>query len=135
LLRHHDAEEAHIDQAVTFWDAANATANADALLGFGWLAQVEKLDPEIWASRSTATLAVTGGRIDWSHKVAERAASLSPSTTSMSIINSLVRGMSDEWDRHRNIERAVEHLRSAEELSNTPEYQRLRTTLLERGAL
>jgi hypothetical protein len=135
LLRHQDAEEAHIDQAVTFWDAANATANADALTGFGWLAQVEKLDPEIWASRTMATLAVTGGRIDWSHRVSERAASLSPSTTSMSIINSLVRGMSDEWARHRIIERAVEHLRSAEVLSNTPEYQRLRTTLLERGAL
>ena len=135
LVRHHNADEAQIHCAVTFWDAANTTGIAAALPGFGWFAEVEDLDTYAWASRTMATLAVTGGRIGWSHKVAERAASLSPSTTTLSIMNSLVRGASDEWDRRRNVERAVEHLRAAEELSSTPEYLRLRTTLLERGAL
>ncbi len=135
LLRHADADAGHIARAVTFWDAANSTADADSLGGFGWLAEVEKLDSEIWASRTMATLAVTGGRIDWSHKVAERATSLPPSVTTLSIVNSLVRGASDVWDRRGNVERAVEHLRAAEELNGTAEYERLRTTLLERGAL
>ena len=62
-----------------------------------------------------ATLAVTGGRLDWSHKVAERATSLLPSTTTLAIVNSLVRG-APAWDRRGNTERAVEHLRAAEEL-------------------
>jgi hypothetical protein len=57
------------------------------------------------------------------------------STTTLAIMNSLVRGTSDEWDRRGNIERAVEVLRSADQLAETPEYERLRTTLLERGAL
>ena len=135
LLRHDDADEAHIVSAVAFWDAANSTADANALAGFGWLAEVEKLEPDVWATRTMATLAVTGGRIDWSHKVAERTASLAPSTTTLAIMNSLVRGASDEWDRRGNIERAVEHLRAAEKLNGTAEYERLRTTLLERGLL
>ena len=135
LLRHDDADEAHIATAVSFWDAANATADAASLAGFGWLAEVEQLDADMWASRTMATLAVTGGRIDWSQKVAERAASLEPSTTTLAIMNSLIRGASDEWDRRGNIERAVELIRSADELAGTPDYERLRTTLLERGAL
>ena len=135
LLRHGDADEAHIALAVRFWDAANKTGDADALAGFGWLAGVDQLDADEWASMTLATLSVTGGRIAWSHKVAERAASLEVSTTTLAIMNSLVRGTSDEWDRRGNIERAVEVLRSADQLAETPEYERLRTTLLERGAL
>lgn len=135
LLRHDAADEAHIATAVSFWDAANATADADALGGFGWLAEVEQLDADVWASRTMATLAVTGGRIDWSQKVAERAVSLEPSTTTLAIMNSLIRGASDEWDRRGNIERAVELMRFADELAGAPDYERLRTTLLERGAL
>jgi hypothetical protein len=50
-------------------------------------------------------------------------------------MNSLVRGASDEWDRRGNIERAVDLLRASDSLAATPEYERLRTTLLERGAL
>ncbi|MCA1703071.1 MAG: hypothetical protein LC808_07295 [Actinobacteria bacterium] len=135
LLRHGDADEGHVACGVTFWDAAISTKEPDALPGFGWLAEVENLTDETWASRTMATLAVTGGRIDWSHKVAERAASLAPSTTTLAIMNRLTRGASDEWDRRRNIERAVELLRASDEIAATPEYERLRTTLLERGAL
>lgn len=135
LLRHDDTDDAHIARAVTFWDAAVATGDTEALAGFGWLAEVEKLDAHSWASRTMATLTVTGGRIDWSHKVAERAALLEPSTTTLTIMNSLIRGASDEWDRRGNIERAVTLVEAAAGLAATPEYERLRTTLLERGAL
>ncbi|TDT15881.1 hypothetical protein BDK89_1460 [Ilumatobacter fluminis] len=135
LLRHDDAEEALVATAVSFWDAANSTADPDALPGFGWFAEVGQLDTDLWASRTMTTLDVTSGRIDWSHKVAERAASLQPSTTTLAIMNGLIRGPSDEWDKRRNVERAVELIRAADELSETPEYARLRTTLLERGAL
>ena len=135
LLRHDDADEESIATAIRFWDAANATTDADALAGFGWLAEVEQLDDDMWASRTMATLAVTAGRLDWSQKVAERAASLEPSATTLTIMNSLIRGASDQWARRRSIERAVDLIRSADELDGTPEYGRLRTTLLERGAL
>lgn len=135
LLRQGDPDDAHIALGVTFWDTAISTRDPEALPGFGWLAEVEKLDDETWASRTASTLVVTGGHIDWSHKVSERATSLTPSTTPLAIMNSLVRGASDEWDRRGNIERAVEFLRASDQLAATPEYERLRTTLLERGAL
>lgn len=135
LLRHRDADDAHIALGVAFWDAAISTGAAEALPGFGWFAEIAKLDDETWARRTVASLEISGGRIDWSHKVAERAASLAPSTTTLAIINSLVRGASDEWDRRGNIERAVEVIRASDDLAGTPGYERLRTTLLERGAL
>ncbi len=134
ILRHEDADDAHLATAVKFWDAAIAIADADSLAGFGWLAEVGQLDADVWSTRTMATLEITGGRLDWSHKVVERAASLKPSNTTLAIMNSLIRGTSEEWDRRGNVERAVELLRSADELAGAPGYERLRTTLLERGA-
>ena len=61
LLRHGDAEDAHVACSVTFWDAAIAANGPEALPGFGWLAEVEKLADETWASRTMATLAAIGG--------------------------------------------------------------------------
>ncbi len=136
LLCHDDVTDAYVAKGVEFWDAAISTSEPTALPGFGWLAEVEKLDDQLWASNTMRTLAVTGGRIDWSHKVAERAASIAPpSTTNLAIMNSLVRGPSEEWDRRRSIECAVELMGKANDLKATLEYGRLRTTLLERGAL
>jgi hypothetical protein len=135
LLREPDAEDEHVGVSVSFWDAAIATRTPGGLEGFGWMAEVEKMDDNTWASRTLETLVATGGRIDWSHKVAERAASLTPSTTTLAIMNHLVRGASDDWDRRGNIEHAVALLAAADDLSATPEYQRLRTMLLERGVL
>jgi hypothetical protein len=133
LLRHSETEDVHLARAVEFWDGALVVGVPDGLAGFGWLAEVDLLDDELWASRTQATLGQTAGSIDWSHKVAERAASLPPSTTTLSILNSLVRGAVDEWDRRGNFEQAVGLLRSAAHLAATAEYERLRTSLLERG--
>lgn len=135
LLRHGDAEEHHVDSAVEFWDAAIAANERDGLAGFGWMAEVDRLDDQTWADLTMKTVALSGGRVDWSHKVAERIASLPTSTTGLAIMNHLVRGTTDEWDRRGNIERAAAILDNADSLADTPEYQRLRTTLLERGAL
>ena len=135
LLRHDDAEESHISHGVRFWDAALLLREPESLPGFGWFADVERMPGETWATRTMATLSLTGGRIDWAHAVAKRAAALPPSTTTLAIMNSLVRGTADEWDRRGNIERAASLLRASEQLNATPEYERLRTTLLERGAL
>jgi len=134
LLRHGEADDSHIACALVFWNAAIATKEQEGLEGFGWLAEVDKLDNDTWAERTLSTLAVTGGRIDWSHKVGERVAALPASATTLAVMNHLVRGASDEWDRRRNIERAVALLHAGSALASTPEYERLRTTLLERNA-
>ena len=50
-------------------------------------------------------------------------------------MTSLIRGSPDQWDSHGNVERAVELTNRADDPADTPDYQRLRTTLLERGSL
>jgi hypothetical protein len=50
-------------------------------------------------------------------------------------MNSLVRGIADEWDRRGTAEEAAAVLVAATNLAGTTEYERLRTTLLERGAI
>lgn len=135
LLQHEEADPSHITTATEFWQAAVDVAEGVELLGFGWMAEIEKLDDATWAILIKATLSKTGGKIDWAHKVAERTASLLPSATTLSIMNHLVRGTTDEWDRRGNAEKAVEVLNRAEDLAGTPDFERLRTTLLERGAM
>jgi hypothetical protein len=135
LLRPGGADEDHIASALAFWDAAIATKKREGLAGFGWMAEVDQLDDDIWAERVLSTLAVTGGRVDGSHRVAERVGGLPATPPTLAIMNHLVRGAADEWDRRGNIERAVALLEGGSALASTPEYERLRTTLLERNAL
>lgn len=135
LLRQGDAEDAHVAVATSFWNAAVDVGDGFALAGFGWMAEAMTIDDENWAVLTQKTLGLTGGKLDWAHKVADRAAASAPSTTTLSIMNSLVRSIDDEWDRRGTAEKAVALLQAATELAGTPEYERLRTTLLERGAL
>ncbi len=135
LLRHDQASEHHLQIAMRFWHAAIATKVRDGLAGFGWFAEIAHMDSTDWASTTLETLRTSGGRIDRSHKVAERAVALSPSETTLAIMNELVRGTVDEWDQRGNIERAVTLIGAADGLETTDEYIRLQTTLRERGAL
>ena len=134
-LRGDGVERDHVEFAVPFWRAALKEKSADGLLGFGWFAEVSLLEPGTWAELTLATVQRTHGRIEWAHQVAERAAEMAPSATTLAILNELVRGAIDEWDRRRVIELAVATLQQAAVLQERAEYERLRTTLLARGAL
>ena len=67
--------------------------------------------------------------------MAERAAEMATSELVLRILNELVRGTVDEWDRRGTMELAVKVLQGAVGLEQTPDYARLQTTLLERGAM
>jgi hypothetical protein len=60
---------------------------------------------------------------------------MAPSTTTLAIFDDLIRHSERDWDRRRSAELAVEHLAVAQAMSDTPEYERLHTTLVERGLL
>jgi len=92
------------------------------------------VDDTAWTDLMLRTLAITHGRIDWAHRVAERAAIQPPSAGTLAILNELVRGLAEAWDRRNVTELAVNALGRSKPLADTPEYKRLRTTLLERGA-
>ncbi len=135
LLRFQDDEALYVAVAARFWESAIEVGNSVSLQGFGSMAAVERLEDGRWAELVLKTLARTAGKITWASEVAERAANMTPSATTLSIMNSLVRGIADEWDRRGMAERAAAVLAAAANLADTTEYERLRTTLLERGAI
>ncbi|NEE01201.1 hypothetical protein [Phytoactinopolyspora halotolerans] len=135
LLRADDAPAPAVTVAIEFWSQVLAAKTAKDLVGFGWLSEVNMLDDAKWAELTLQTLMVSRGRIDWSHKVAERASNIPVTTTTLKILNQLVRGLTDEWDRRQAAEAAVDLLNKATELAETPECRRLRNTLLERGLI
>jgi hypothetical protein len=135
LLRAEDVDSEHVSLAVRFWTQAIDGGTAETLAGFGWLSEIGALDDTTWTELTLRTLTITRGRIGWARKVAERAATQPPTNTTLAILNELVRGLDDDWDRRSVTKLAAQTIGRAEQLADTPEYQRLRTTLLERGLL
>lgn len=135
LLRHDEASNDHIRVAADIWRQAVDRGASDSLPGFGWMSEVEGLDDELWAELTRDTLAVTRGKIDRAHRVTERAAEMTPTPTTLAVLDLLIRGQNDAYERRDAIERADEVLDRAQPYRSTPEYQRLRNALNERGAL
>jgi len=135
LLPSEGTSPEHASLAAQFWAHALDGGTAEALTGFGWLSGSSALDDDTWIDLTRRTLTATRGRIDWAYKVAERAAAQPPSTGTLAILNQLVRGLADDWDRRSVTEFAAQALDQARHLAHTPEYGRLRTALLERGVL
>jgi hypothetical protein len=123
-----------LEMAIKFWEGALGANTADSLAGFGWYAEVESIDNDIWVELTLRTVEVARGRIDWGHKVAERAAAQPPTTKTLDILNHLVRGIGADWDRREIAKVATQTLQQAQILAETSEYKRLHTTLTERGA-
>jgi hypothetical protein len=99
------------------------------------MSEIGALDDTTWTQLTLRTLTVTRGRIGRAQKVAERAATQPPTNSTLAILNLLVRGLDDDWDRRSVTELAAQTIGQAAQLNEIPEYQRLRTTLLERGVL
>ena len=91
------------------------------------------MDDATWNRLTRQTLKVTRGRTDKPRRVSERAAQQEPTPDTLEILNFLLRGLQDGWDHWNVLNDARRTIHRAEPLSGTPEYQRLRTSLLERG--
>ena len=135
LMSNSELEQHHLQTAAEFWRTMLEAATGDALVGFGWISTVDAMSSDLWAELTLETLRSTGGRIDWSHRVAERVTASPPSRTGLAIVDSLIRARSDPWGSRRALEEAVSVLASAEALAATDEYRRLRRALLERGVI
>jgi hypothetical protein len=72
--------------------------------------------------------------MDRARDVAKRAAQANPSLDTMEILNQLVRGGGEIWEQHSILTEASEAIaRAQHRLTESKEYERLRTALLERG--
>jgi hypothetical protein len=97
--------------------------------------EITALDDDTWTCLTRQTLSLTRGRIDWARHVAERAARQEPSVDTLEILSLMVSGLPDGWDQRSVLESATGLMRIVgDSLKTTPEYLRLHTRLLERGA-
>jgi hypothetical protein len=134
LLGDGDASPEHAALAAQFWERSIRGGTVETLAGFGWYAEISALDDITWARLTRQTLTITRGRIDWARNVAGRAARPRPTPDTLEILNQLLRGLPDGWDQRSVLETATLAIKKANRRqTDTPEYQRLRTTLLERG--
>jgi hypothetical protein len=131
-------DQASIDSAAIaarFWQwALEHNPSADMLTGFGSYADITVLDDVTWADLTRRTLALTHGRTDRARDVAERAAEVAPSPDTLEVLNQLIRGGGDIWEQHSIRTAATAAIaRAPHRLTESKEYERLRTALLERG--
>jgi hypothetical protein len=130
-----NASTDHAAIAGRFWQYfLDHEPSPDGALGFGWYADISALADATWSHLTRRTLTLTRGRIDQARKVAERAARANPSPDTLEILNQLVRGGGDIWERHSIVAVAYTAIvRVSFPLTQSSEYERLRTALLERG--
>ena len=132
LLQDDKATPRHLQIAQDFWEAAQREGNL-SLQGFGWFAEVTAFDPDRWADLTLKTLEASNGRIHAPTQIAQRIAPMTPSETTLTILDTLLQGALHQNLRTDIAEHAREHLRSATTQETTPEYQRLRNLLQERN--
>lgn len=130
-----DVEASVVEIATDFWNAILETETGAAVEGFGWLAEAAAMNAATWEELTLRTIKATNGRIDCSHGIVKRLAASHPTNTGLALLNEMVRGSLDEWDRLNVAETAADVISKANSLQDTDDYKRLRTTLLERGVI
>ena len=134
LLGNDDVPIEHAALAAQFWERSIHRGTVETLAGFGWCSEISALDDAMWARLTRQTVIITRGRIDWARPVADRAARSHPTPDTLEILNQLLRGLPDGWDQRSVLDTATLVLKKANHFkTDIPEYQRLHTTLLERG--
>ena len=116
-----------------FWGKVLEMKDPKHLGGFGWYSEAFSMDNTQWAKRTLETLRLTRGHINHEYGVTERALKLEDKKSCLEIFNYLIRGNSSLYKITKTNEYACQALESAQELNKTPEYDRLKTALLERG--
>ncbi len=135
VLKDANADQSLVAIAVDFWKTILETETGASVEGFGFLSGVTAMDTAVWEELTLRTIEAAEGRIDGSHEITERLESSPPTTTGLAILNELVRGHLDRWDRLNVAEKAAAILSSASDLQETDDYKLLHTTLLERGII
>lgn len=135
LVDHEDVEEDHIGTVVRLWRELLGSSAASSLEGFGWMHSVSALDDELWAQLTLTTLQSTRARGRWLYGVTNRAMEQPVTRTKLALLNAIVRGHLEPWDRYHIAEHTSELLQNASALRDTGEYERLLTALRERDMI
>lgn len=137
MLREVDDEQV-VNRGLALWKSAvEAHLPPEAYKGFGWFAEVDAVSPNDWLDLMSATVDLSGGTIEWEHRVAKRAAASPSDERALRILTRLITGDMPMWhvrDVGAAALLALEESRDAE-LPDATEAarERLVETLLERG--
>ncbi|MDQ6944737.1 MAG: hypothetical protein M3256_00385 [Actinomycetota bacterium] len=118
-----------------FWESALADSSltTEAFRGFGWWAQVEALDREVWEQMMLRTCQRAIGRLDLCVEVAERSVREPMTATGLEILVCLLRGRNEPWERSLMAEIGLRALKAAADATMPGECQRLRAALTDLG--
>lgn len=131
MLRDAPADAARL--GVALWRSVLETSSSRSLAGFGWFAEVRAVDDADWCDLTLRTMRASDGPVAWTRGIAKRVVSMDPTTTTLAIVDELVRRPERQWEVLTTGEAAVQHLQRAGDLRETVEYQRLHAALAERG--
>lgn len=122
--------------AIRFWtlllDTDRTTVPPQALTGLGRWAFVDNIDDDQWVHLTARTLEATGGQIDHSISVADRAARIPPSSTSRDILLRLLDN-GEPWERHHAATKAIDVLSGSATQPADDSFRRLRIRLIDLG--
>jgi hypothetical protein len=118
--------------AVALWrEVLSRELAPEAHYGWGWFAINDRLDDGTWLDLTLQTVERTGGDLDESARVAERASRSPDDDRALQLVAALLEGNAPLWDIDRIGAIGLELLAGE---SNSPEVrQQLRERLLERG--
>jgi hypothetical protein len=130
-------EEASIyaKAGLQFWENALAKSSltTDAFRGFGWWAQVEALDREVWERMMLRTCQRAIGRLDLCVEVAERCMREPMTATGLEVLVCLLRGRNEPWERSLMAEIGLRALKASADGPMSDQRQRLRAALTDLG--
>lgn len=135
LLRGTEVSGEHVSAGIAFWEKVlDSNVPTNGLYGFGWWAEVEQIQREVWEQLMLRTAEAAGGTLDWCEQVAERAVRPTLTALGLLILASLVRGAHEPWERSSVGHTGVDALRASQGREDLAEARsRLRTALLETG--
>lgn len=138
LISGKDVDKHYRERAIQFWsiliDRARGTKASNILGGFSWMVSVEFPDLRVWAEMTLQTLTKTGGKIEVPWQVAEYAAQIEPSITTLAIMNLLLRESNDEIGlQYMILKQAKLLIEKSDSFKDTDDYLHLHTAVSERG--
>ena len=138
LLRE-GADADHIRYGIAFWDSVlkhPPKPKPEALVGFGWWADVPGIDQEQWEEMMLPTCEMANGKLEWAQRVAERISTSQTMTDAGWRILALLISADLPHGKHEVIQHATEALSKTADIGDAPESRsHLYEVMLERGFL
>ena len=135
LLRPDEVSDDLIQKGIDFWEfVLGRDPEGAALSGFAWFTEVRRIPRGRWEELMYATVAKSGGRIDWAGQTAARALEPPATPLGLEIARLLLQGTEEPWEKAHIAETSRNVVQDQDpDLASTPEFGRLKSALIALG--